>query len=133
MSALLDAVDTLYAGVVSEPDAWNEQKFVDWSDGFADSTELDRVAAKYIRRVMSAGRKLQVFWSARLVDETIDWQSRVDLALGNRAWRPVLDLATHLLSTQPSHEAFARASLLFRMVNHELFLDGVSYEEWIEG
>ncbi len=133
MSTLLDAVDTLYSGVVSEPDAWNEQKFADWSDGLADSAELDRVAAKYVRRVMSASRKLQVFWSERSVDEATDWQSRVDLALGNRAWRPVLDLATHLLSTHPSPEVFEQASVLFRMVNHELFLDGVSYQEWIDG
>ncbi|MCL1594186.1 MAG: hypothetical protein M3132_07550 [Actinomycetia bacterium] len=132
MSALLDAVDVLYRGVVSEPGAWNDRRLEDWSETLGEFSELDRASAKYIRRVMTAARKLRAFWSEHPVDEGIDWRSRVDLALGNRAWRPVLDLATYLLSIDPSPEVFERTSILFRTVNHEQFIDGITYEEWIE-
>jgi len=133
LSALLDAVDALYSGVVTEPGSWNDRRFEDWSEAIGESSELDKTSVKYVRRVMTSARKLRAFWLDRPVDDETDWQSRVDIALGNRAWRPVLDLSTHLLDVYPSAEVFERASFLFRSVNHEEFLDGVSYDEWMGG
>jgi hypothetical protein len=55
----------------------------------------------------------------------------VDTALGVRAWRPQLDLASHLLDVAPSEAIYERTVQLFRIVNNEEFLDGMSYDEWL--
>jgi len=132
VNSLLSEVDQLYLGVVCDPEAWNEQRFADWAESAAGGTAIDRVIAKYLRRVLSVARKLQAFWVGQVARPELDWRSRVDLALGPRAWRPVLDLATHLLDAEPSEELFDRTSRLFRLVNNEPYLDGIGYEAWAE-
>jgi hypothetical protein len=62
----------------------------------------------------------------------VEWPSRVDLALGVRAWRPQLELARHLLVIAPDRVIYDKAGELFRIVNNEPFLDGMSYEVWLE-
>jgi len=132
MSALLDSVDELYSGVVSEPGDWNDQRFDDWASSLGESSALDKTSSKYVRRVVTAARKLRTFWLSRPDGREGDWRSRVDAALGNRAWRPVLDLSMHELQRDPSYELFERTSDLFRSVNHEPFLDGLGYEAYLE-
>jgi len=132
MSALLDSVDALYRGVVSEPGEWNDQRFEDWANSLGELSALDKASLKYVRRVMTSARKLRTFWLSQPGGQEGDWRSRVDLALGNRAWRPVLDLSTYELQKDPSYELFERTSDLFRSVNHEPYLDGIEFEAFLE-
>lgn len=134
--SVLDEIDNLYEQAVTSPEAVNDQMLADWAEGVASSYELDREAAKYVRRSINNARKLAAFWTERGSpsdghgDDPDGWSSRVDLTLGVKAWRPQLELARHLLEVTPSSEIYERASVLFRLVNHEEFLDGMSYEEW---
>ena len=77
-------------------------------------------------------QKLQGFWSTQqsTVSDHDDWESKVDIALGPRAWRPLLDLARIGLSTAPSEELFEQVKVRFALVNSDRWMDGTSYEEW---
>ncbi len=132
MSVLISEVENLYRGVVTEPDLWSPQAIADWMEGMAASDELDKVTAKHLRRIVTMADKLRTFWSAdpRVGSGAIAWESRVDLAFGPRAWRPVLDLAEHLFELHPTPELFGTVATLFRVVNHRPWLDGMTYDEW---
>lgn len=132
MSALLDAVEDLYRGVVTEPGEWNDQRFADWSAAVSETDTIDKTSSKYVRRSMTSARKLRTFWLSDPGGTEDEWRSRVDLALGNRAWRPLLDLSMYELEKDPSYELFHRTSGLFRSVNLEPYLDGISYEAFLE-
>lgn len=131
---VLDEVDRLYELAVTEPSSVNDQAILDWTEGVAAGSEIDRNNAKHVRRCVNVARKLAAFWSARepARSDPSEWPSRVDLALGVRAWRPQLELARYLLELAPSVETYEKAAQLFRMVNNEPFLDGISYEVWLE-
>lgn len=131
--SVADDVFALYEGVVTNPAAWTDQALADWADGVVTSEGMDREAAKYLRRVLTTATKLHRFWAAdaRLSDPSIGWESRVDIALGPRAWRPVLDLTMHDLDRDPDPTLFAIVSDLFRVVNNRPWLDGISYEDWL--
>lgn len=132
--SLLDEVDDLYEMAVTQPHALNDQAVADWAESVAAGYPMDREGAKYVRRCISAARKLSSFWGDRDPGEIIpdEWRSRVDMALGARAWRPQLDLARRVLESVPSEDVYVRASELFRIVNGSPFLDGMSYDEWRE-
>ena len=133
MSGLIAEVDNLYERCVLDSQRCSEQFFVDWSEGVAAGHEVDRASAKYIRRCLTAGRKLAAFWAASDAPRRpADWRAGVDLAIGARAWRPQLELAEHLLETSPSEAAFDAVSALFPLVHNEPFLDGIDYGEWSE-
>lgn len=134
MSSIVDEVLSLYQGVVTDPSTWSEQSVVDWVDSVGASEEVDRQSAKYLRRVVRVAEKLRLFWSAdvRRDDDSIAWQSRVDIALGPRAWRPVLDLATHRLAVAPTEVLFDVVNDLFRVVNNRPWLEDTSYQEWLD-
>ncbi len=131
---ILDAVDQLYEMSVADPTSLNDQAIVDWTDSVAIDHEVDRVGAKYVRRCLNASRKLAAFWTARTPtgSDPDDWRSRVDLALGARAWRPQLELAQHLLENAPTEATYLRVAELFRLVNNEPYFDAMSFEEWHE-
>jgi len=134
MSGLLSEIDLLYQLSVTEPQRCTEQFYADWAEGVAGDPDVDKVSARYIRRSLTVARKLAVFWSDRRpTTGPGDWRSRVDLALGARAWRPQLDLAEYLLQRDGSLEAFEVVSALFPVVNNQPFLDGVTFEDWQEG
>jgi len=133
VSGILDDIDELYEGCVMVPGHWKSQAFADWSEAIAATNELDRQQTKYVRRAITAARKLRDFWLDRKSVESEDWKSRVDIALGPRAWRPQLDLAEHLLRTSPSQESFERVASLFPLVMNEPYLDGITYDEWDAG
>jgi hypothetical protein len=131
---ILDEVDQLYELAVMSPASLNDQMIQDWSEGVVGGYEMDRLGAKYVRRCVSIASRLATFWAARkpAQDDPVGWPSRVDLALGIRAWRPQMELAQHLLETSPDEATYDRAAELFRIVNSEPFLDGMSYEGWCE-
>lgn len=131
--SVVDEVDRLYEMAVTSPLSLNDQAIQDWSDGVSVGYELDRLGAKYVRRCLNSARKLASFWADRESrnEDPLDWHSRVDLALGVRAWRPQLELAQHVLDVSPSYETYDAAARLFRLVNSELFLDGMTYEVWL--
>ena len=131
--SLLDEVDRLYEGCVTEPDRWSEQAFADWADGVAQGYVADREVARSVRRCLTAGRRLATFWSqTEESPDADDWRQRVDIALGSRAWRPQLELAMALLARSPDPETFDRVGELFAVVNHQPFLDGIGYDEWLQ-
>ena len=134
MRSLVDEVYGLYAGVVISPDTWTEQAIADWMQSLSLTENIDRESAKYLRRSVSMAGRLKKFWmdDHRRSDSTIDWRSRVDRALGPRAWRPALDLAMHQLERAPDEDLFDTVGELFRVVNHHPWLDGMSYEAWLE-
>lgn len=131
--SLLVEVDNLYAQAVISPASVNEQMLADWAEGVASGYEVDRQGAKFVRRCLSNARKLAAFWAERpqSVNDPSEWSSRVDLALGIKAWRPQLELARHLLDVAPSEETYEQTTRLFRVVYNEEFLDGMSYDEWL--
>lgn len=131
---VLDEVDQLFELAVISPGSLNDQMIHDWSDGVASGYEIDRLGAKYVRRCVNIARKLAAFWSARdpALDDPPEWTSRVDLSLGVRAWRPQLELAQHLLETSGDEVTFDKVVELFRIVNNEPYLDGMSYEVWCD-
>ncbi|MGI9665838.1 MAG: hypothetical protein ACR2N2_01895 [Acidimicrobiia bacterium] len=132
MSGLLTAVDELYDGCVTDPASWHDQAFVDWGDAVATSYTLDRQSARAVRRCLNAGRKLQLFWVDRSTAQApTAWRSRVDLALGARAWRPQLELAEYLLDRDGDEAVFDVVTALFPLVRNQPFMDGVAYDEWL--
>jgi hypothetical protein len=133
--AVLRSIEQLYESVVGDPGSWHEQAFVDWAaDTLADANELPREAQREVRRSLRAAQKLQAFWSddQSAVSDYGDWQSKVDIALGARAWRPLLDLARVGLDTAPSEELFDQVKERFALVNSDRWMDGVSFEQWCE-
>jgi hypothetical protein len=134
VSGLLRDVDALYESAVMDPDAMSQQAITDWFEGIAATTDLDKQTAKLLRRLVRTVQKLATFWAAdaRLGDLSLGWRTRVDIALGPRAWRPVLDLSQHLLEVGPSEEIYASVADLFRVVNGESWAEGLTYDAWLE-
>lgn len=131
MSGLVSDIASMYQGCVMEPAAWHDQMFVDWSEAVAANHELDRIVAKGVRRSVAIGRRLATFWAAADTDAAPpEWRSRVDVALGPRAWRPMLLVAEQVLERNRDEETFDQVVELFAVVNNQPFLDGVTYDEW---
>jgi hypothetical protein len=132
---VVDRCDGLYASVVADPDAWPDHRLAEWAgELFIDGEPPDKETRKHLRAVIRVARKLRAFWSddsqAR-PDDHGDWESKVDIALGSRAWRPVLDLAMHGLATSPSPELFESVKERFAVVTSQRWMEGVDYEEWL--
>lgn len=131
---VLNDIDQLYEAAVRSPTSLNDQMIQDWTEGVVGNYEIDRLGVKYIRRCVTAAKKLSAFWAARdsAIESPLEWRSRVDLALGVRAWRPQMELAQHLLIKDPDPAIYEKAAQLFRIVNNQPYLDGMTYEVWIE-
>ena len=130
MSGRVAAVESLYEGVVTEPARWNDQMFVDWADSVDADGSMAREEAKHIRRAMRAAQKLHAFWLEAPERPDVGWESKVDLAMGPKAWGPVLELAEIQLVTTMSEESFVIVARLVPLVNGESFLDGADFDEW---
>ena len=127
------AIEGLYESVVTDPHAWGQQAFADWAgDTLVEASELPKNAIREIRRSLRAAQKMQAFWEAErsTVSDHDDWRSKVDIALGPRAWRPLLDLARVGLDAAPSEELFEEVRERFAVVNSERWMEGIAYEEW---
>ena len=132
--AALAGVDALYERVVNSPEAWTDAVFEDWAEealggGSAPSRDL----ARELRRCLRAARKMRDFWldpPPGVPSDAGEWRTRVDVALGIRAWRPLLEIAQAGLRAAPSEELFEETKLRFREVHTERWMEGVSYDEW---
>jgi hypothetical protein len=129
----LGAIERLYESVVTDPAAWGEQAFADWAgEALVDAGEMPKTAVREIRRSLRAAQKLRDFWlSGRSeVSDHDDWHTRVDIALGARAWRPLLDLAMIGLEESPDEELFEQVKERFVVVTSDRWMDGVSFDQW---
>lgn len=134
-ASLAAAVDDLYRDVVMDPDRWNGAAFAEWLESVAvDAGAVDRITARALRRSVRMAIKLQRFWSSsdasrHRTEES--WETRVDIAVGVPAWRPVLELAERELKSLPSPEGFEEVRRRFRVVNGSTWMEGIDYEEWL--
>lgn len=131
--ATIRAVESLYESVVTDPDGWGEQAFADWAnDTLGETGELSRDARKHVRRSLRAAQKLQEFWGTgrSSVSDHDDWHTKVDIALGVRAWRPLLDLAQIGLDEWPDAELFEQVKERFAVVTHDRWMEGIDFEQW---
>ncbi len=113
------------------PDGWTEQSFTDWAADVA-LQPLGKTEAKAVRLVLRVASKLQQFWLGHpQVSGDTPWQSRVDLAVGAKAWRPTLDIAMVGLLIRPDPELYEEVQVRFRLVNSQGWMDGVAYEDWL--
>lgn len=129
----LRSIESLYESVVTDPRPWGEQTFADWADDtLVAAGDLPRDAVREIRRSLRAAQKMQTFWAAErgAVSDRDDWRTKVDIALGPRAWRPLLDLARVGLDQAPSEELFEEVRERFAVVNSERWMEGISFDEW---
>jgi hypothetical protein len=130
VSGLVSTVEALYEAVATDPASWNEQMFVDWMDAVVSDGPVSKDEAKYVRRALRIAQRLHAFWVDAPVRPDLGWESRVDLALGPKAWRPVLELAETQLRNTRSEEAFTDVACLFPLVNGDEFLEGMNFEDW---
>jgi hypothetical protein len=133
---VLHSVDSLYERVVTAPQAWSDDTLAGWAgDLFVDGAAPSRELAREIRRCVRAARRMRDFWldpAPGVPSDAGDWRTRVDVALGIRAWRPLLAIAQAGLREAPSPELFDEAKTRFREVHGERWMEGVSYEEWLQ-
>lgn len=133
---LLRAVDDLYASVVEDPDLWNEAAFAEWAESVAaEAPSAGKPAQRSLRQALRRAQRMGTFWAAASDAQrgaAPDWRARVDIASGAPAWRPTLDLAMLALEESPSAESFAEVQERFRLVNNTPWMEGVSYEEWLD-
>lgn len=135
--AILSRVDDLYEGVVSSPEAWTDDALSEWGiDIFAEGRPPSRETGREVRRCLRMARRLREFWidpPAGVPTDLGDWRTRVDLAFGPRAWRPVLAIAEAGLREAPSEELFEETRSRFRVVHGTPWMEGVSFDEWQSG
>jgi len=130
---VLGAIEGLYQAVVTDPEVWGPQAFADWaSETLVDAGELPKDAVKQIRRSLRAAEKLRSFWAdgRSAVSDHDDWRTRVDIALGVRAWRPLLDLARIGLEDSPDPELYEQVKERFAVVTSDRWMEDVSFEQW---
>ena len=128
------AVDAMYESVVMEPATWPDGAFEEWGAEMAAGSRPSRGVARELRRSIRAAVKLRDFWldpPEGVPSDAGDWRTRVDVALGIRAWRPTLDIALEGLEEKPSEELFEETRRRFREVHGNMWMEGVSYEEWL--
>lgn len=124
----------MYEQAVTSPHTWGEESAVEWGNDAFTSGAPPREVVRQLRRAIRMSVKLADFWRdppATVPDDGGEWRTRVDLALGPRAWRPVLEIARAALDRQPSEELFREVKDRFRVVNSEFWMEGVTYEEWL--
>ena len=131
MLHLVRAVDGLYESVVADPDDWNDDRFGEWStDIAADGEPPGREALRQVRAAIRNARKLQKYWRGQA--PPAEWAMAVDQALGGVGWDPTLRLAELALAETRDPEAFDEVRRRFRMVHSVPWMEGVSFDEWLE-
>lgn len=131
---LIEQCEQLYSEACFDGESLPDSALADWIDGIATSMEVDKEVARELRRVLRATQKLRNFWmtpAAERPPDHGDWRTRVDIGLGIKAWRPLLEIARYGLDQRPSEELFVQVKDRFRVVTGERWMDGVDYEKWL--
>jgi hypothetical protein len=127
-------VDDLYRRAVEEPTMVDDTVLADWAAQAGELTDqADRAVRRTLRRVVRDARKLARYWGTRDPSSLPDWRNGVDEALGSRGWEPQLDLVAGALEREPSAELFAEMGARHRAVHFRPWMEGVTFEEWLQG
>lgn len=123
--------------MVTSPGSWDDATLGEWLDGLAQDGDggYSKDTGRELRRCLRCAVRMRDFWlidDSSRPDDLGDWRTRVDLAMGARAWRPTLALAQEGLRTSPSPELYEEVRTRFRVVNSERWMEDVSYAEWCE-
>ncbi len=132
--AVLSRVDQLYEGVVMTPRDWTDEILEGWAvEITAEMSQPSKSLMRELRRCLRMARKMRDFWidPPKIVpSDAGDWRTRVDVVLGVRAWRPVLEIARDGLSTAPTEAIFEETRRRFREVHGDCWMEGFSYADW---
>jgi hypothetical protein len=128
------AVDDLYRRAVEAPAEIDDAVLLEWLDEASEmlGPVVPKDDGRVLRKVVRSARKLAAYWVEN--DRSLpDWRNGVDEALGARAWESQLDLVMNGLGRDPDPMLFDEAKARFRAARFEEWMEGVSYEEWVEG
>jgi hypothetical protein len=128
------AVDDLYRRAVETPSEIDDAILLEWLDEASEmlGPVVPKDDGRVLRKVVRSARKLAAYWSEN--DRSLpDWRNGVDEALGSRAWESQLDLVMNGLGRDPDPMLFDEAKARFRAARFEEWMEGVGYEEWLEG
>jgi len=133
---LIRAIDELYRRAVVEAREVDDASLAAWLEDLSlefEERPPKRVAGA-LRKSARNARRLAGYWRSddREAAALPDWRNGVDEVLGGAGWRPHLDLARHRLATDPSPEAFDAVKTWFRAVHFVEWMEGVTYEEWLD-
>ena len=130
---LLHRVDDLYESVVVQPDRWTDDAFSEWAGEAVIGSVPSKPIAREIRRCLRVAVKLRDFWMEDIPrpEDHGDWRTRIDLAMGPRAWRPSLAIAQIGLEEAPSEELFDEVRERFRVVYSDRWMEEVTFFEWL--
>jgi hypothetical protein len=133
---VLHAVDGLYENVVMSPGSWGDAAIADWAADVAGgfSERPSKSLQRELRRCVRVAVKLRDFWldpPPGVPSDAGDWRTRVDVALGIRAWRPPLEIARDGLDASPTSEIYGEVARRFREVNGTEWMEGRTYDEWL--
>lgn len=126
--AVVAALDDLYAGVVTDPGAWTDQRMQEWMASI-DGESVDKDAIKILTRGVRRAQRMRTYWNARAQGPT-DWRARVDESLAGQAWRVSLDLANWSLKTNPDPAVFEIMTERFRWVTFEPY--PLAFDAWAD-
>jgi len=134
-ASLPAAVDELYRRAVEEPSVVDDAWLASWLDEIGAGLEppVDPVIAKSIRTAARRAKRLARYWAGRDPSRLPDWRNGVDEVLGSAGWRPALALARRGLELDPTPEAFREVQERFRAVHFQPWMEGISFEEYLEG
>ena len=136
MAGLVESIDALYELAVSEPSSIDDAELARWLEDVAFGLEgrIEKTTARALRKAARNARRLARYWSDGDHDSgrLPDWRNGVDEVLGGAGWRPHLDLARAELAASPTATAFDEVKHWFRAVHFTEWMDGVTFEEWLE-
>ena len=125
-------IDDLYRRAVEHPEEIDEPLLTEWAGSAAETTRHDRDQAKVVRRAIRTARKLARYWIEHDPSALPDWRNGVDEALGGRGWQAQLDTLRFSLDQTPDPEVFELIKERHRVVHFNEWMEGVTYEEWLE-
>ena len=134
--AIMRRVEHLYEGVVMSPGSWTDRALAEWGvEAFAEGSRPSKALGREVRRCLRAAAKLRNFWldpPPGVPSDSGDWRTRVDVALGITAWRPVLGIVQIGLSEAPTEEVFDAVKVRFREVHAAAWMEDLSYADWLD-
>ena len=132
-ASIAAGIDDLYRRAVESPAEVGETMLMEWAETTTNETGSDRDQAKVVRRVIRTARKLARYWSEHDSSVLPNWRNGVDEALGGTGRQAQLDTLRFALEQAPNRELFDLVRERHRQVHFTEWMEGVDYEEWVEG